>query len=275
MTSNDTMVRAHYERAIGDDGLLARLKSAIDALGDGHHASRALAALDHFHVRGPAATAELAAIAQIQPGSRVLDAGSGLGGPSRFLANKFDAVVTGVDLSPAFVEVATYLATRAGLVDTVDFRVGDLTALPLEEGTFDFVWTEHVLMNLANRRPVYAELHRVLKPGGKIAFYEPVAVDSGPVPHYPTPWADTAENSYVLTELETRAALEAAGFAVSHWQNVSPAAIEAFASQPPPNPQALGLGMVMGPRFPVMAMNFARNIAEGRLALVMGVAERT
>jgi SAM-dependent methyltransferase len=74
-----------------------------------------LAPLDQFHTRGIEATVELAQAAGIPVGSRVSDIGSGLGGPSRYLAATFGCHVTGIDLSPSFVAAATHLAARAGL----------------------------------------------------------------------------------------------------------------------------------------------------------------
>ncbi len=82
-----------------------------------------LAPLDQFHIRGILATQELAGAARIEPSSRVLDLGSGIGGPARYLAATFGCRVTGVDLSPGFVDAATYLTARCALSDRVTFQL--------------------------------------------------------------------------------------------------------------------------------------------------------
>lgn len=267
-------VRSHYQAGIEDADFPARLKTLIEALGAGPEVERQIAQLDHFHVRGRAATAQLAALAAVDSGMKVLDAGSGLGGPSRYLATEHGCEVEGVDLSPAFVAIATMFAERAGVGDRVRYQVGNVAELAFGDAVFDLVWSEHVMMNLPERVSVYRGFHRVLRSEGRFAFYEPIAIEGADSPHYPTPWAETSGESHLLTRAQTENALEAAGFVTATWQDVAEDAIQAFANQPPPDPSALGLGMIMGPRFPAMAMNFARNIREGRIGLVMGVATR-
>ena len=105
-------VRDHYRAT----GLTERLKSALAVLGpEGQRLTPAqLSALDHFHTRGLAATGELAKLAGIAADISVLDVGSGVGGPARFLAATYGCRVTGIDLSEPFVEAARYLTERTG-----------------------------------------------------------------------------------------------------------------------------------------------------------------
>jgi ubiquinone/menaquinone biosynthesis C-methylase UbiE len=267
-------VRLHYQAGIEDADLPARLKTRIEALGTGPEVERQIAQFDHFHVRGRAATAELAALAGVVRAMKVLDAGSGLGGPSRYLATEQGCEVVGVDLSPAFVAIATMLAERAGVNDRVRYQVGNVAELAFDDANFDLVWSEHVMMNLPDRVPAYRGFHRVLKSDGRFAFYEPIAIEGAQSPHYPTPWAEAAGASHLQTRAQIETALAAGGFVVTQWKEVSQEAIQAFATQTSPDPNALGLGLVMGPRFPAMAMNFAQNIREGRVGLAMGVAAK-
>jgi SAM-dependent methyltransferase len=183
MTDN---VRAHYT---GDGGsnVANRVRALLETLGPGRIPPERLAALDHFHVRGAEATAELASLAGVQAGWTVLDAGSGLGGPSRHLAERYLCRVEGVDLTPAFVEVAELLSARAGLADRLSYTVGDVTALPFDAARFDLVWCEHVAMNIADRPKLYREFRRVLKPGGLLVFYDVVRIDAPAAPLYPLP----------------------------------------------------------------------------------------
>jgi len=265
-------VSGHYAAGISEIGLVAALAPVLDALPPGDAGEKHLAALDHFHVRGPAASAELAEMAGVTSGERVLDAGSGLGGPSRFLARTLNCQVVGIDITPDFVALAAHLAARAGLSADVQYEVGDISRLSIADASFDLVWSEHVLMNLRDREAPYREFHRILRPGGRFAFYEPIAVE-GQAPHYPLPWASAAEQSYLLTNDQIVSALERSGFSLREWRDVSTAAVSSFPPVQEPPPVA-GLAMVMGPRFPEMAMNFAKSIADGRLKLIMGVAER-
>jgi len=75
-----------------------------------------------------AATEQLAQIAGIERGTTILDAGSGLGGPSRYLASTYGCRVIGADLSPSFVAVAQVLAQRNGLDALVSFYGPELTS---------------------------------------------------------------------------------------------------------------------------------------------------
>src|SRR5438046_2962227 len=130
-------VRDHY----GGTGLIERLKSALGVLGpeDQRLAPQQLSALDQFHTRGLAATAELAGLAGIAADTSVLDVGSGVGGPARFLAATYGCRVVGIDLSRSFVDAARYLTGRTGQAGQVSFQTASALDLPFEEGRFDVV----------------------------------------------------------------------------------------------------------------------------------------
>jgi SAM-dependent methyltransferase len=269
-------VRDHYQAGVKDETqLLATLERAIDAMEPPRTAEK-FAGFDQFHVGGLAATAELAKRAGITREMRVLDAGSGLGGPSRFLAETIGCHVTGVDLSPTYVAVAALLAERAGLGDTVDYRLGSITEMPFEDGAFDVVWSQHVVMNIANRVGLYRELRRVLKTGGTFVFYDPYVPDAGDAPRYPMPWAETPATSTLLTKDATVAALEDAGFRVLAFDDITQIGVDWLAQQQQQLGQdmqrgiALTLGMVVGERMREMVANLGSNLVEGHVRLVMG-----
>src|SRR5215469_12714518 len=113
MTDTITKIREHYAAT----DLTGRIKSALAMVArEGQTLTVAqLAPLDQFHIRGILATGDLASAARIEPSTRVLDLGCGIGGPARYLAATFGCKVIGVDLSPGFVDVATYLTGRCGL----------------------------------------------------------------------------------------------------------------------------------------------------------------
>ncbi len=272
--STAATVQSHYT---GDDGsdLVARVRAALADLGPGPVPPERLAAFDHFHVRGAEATAELAKLAGVQPGWAVLDAGSGLGGPSRHLAALYGCHVEGVDLTPGFVAVAQLLAGRAQSAGRLSYRVGDVTALPFEAASFDLVWCEHVAMNIAGRPALYRELRRVLKAGGRVAFYDVIAVEESPAPHYPLPWSETPATSHLLTRTATLETIAASGFQIEEARDVTREGLAWFQQINAAPAAGPNLSLVMGPRMAAMAANLARNLREARLALLMGVARAT
>jgi sarcosine/dimethylglycine N-methyltransferase len=264
MTDGLDAVRDHYRAT----GLTERLKTALAALGpeDQRLTPRQLGALDQFHTRGLAATAELATLAGITAGMSVLDVGSGVGGPARFLAATYGCRVTGVDLSGPFVDAARYLTERTGQSGQVSFEIASALELPFDSGRFDVALLQHVAMNIHDRARLYREIRRVLKLGGRFATFD-VVLNSGE-PHYPLPWARTPATSFLLTAAATREAIEPAGFRTRAWQDDSEAAkawIVQMRASAPPSPN---LGVVMGPDFAQLSANLGRNLMESRLGIL-------
>ncbi len=270
MTEELDGVRGHYRAT----GLTERLKTALSAFGpeDQLLTPQQLAGLDLFHTRGLAATAELAKLAGIEADTDILDLGSGVGGPARFLAATYGCRVTGIDLSEPFVEAARYLTERTGQTGQVSFQTASALELPFEGDRFDAVLLQHVAMNIPDRARLYSEIRRVLKSGGRFATFDAVLNDGEP--HYPVPWARTPATSFLLTAAATGDVIEAAGFRTLEWQDGTEAAKAWFAqiraSGPPPSPN---LGVVMGPGFAELAANLGRNLMEGRLGILTAVFE--
>ncbi|MFP3605961.1 methyltransferase domain-containing protein [Paraburkholderia sp. SIMBA_053] len=98
-----------------------------------------LAPLDQFHSGGLAATIELASELKLLADDRVLDIGSGLGGPSHYVAATYGCSVDGVDLSPSLVEAANLLAEKTLLSPRVRYTRADALSLPFESNAFDVV----------------------------------------------------------------------------------------------------------------------------------------
>jgi ubiquinone/menaquinone biosynthesis C-methylase UbiE len=264
------LTRQHYEKNETEVSLLSKVTKILESLPDGSVDSSQLAGLDQFHVMGLAATEQLAQMAAIERGSTILDAGSGLGGPSRYLAGTYGCRVIGVDLSPSFVAIAQLLAQKAGLLDWVNYQTGNLLALSFPDSSFDVVWTQHVVMNIPDRERVYREFRRILRPGGKLAFFDILAADANLELHFPVPWAESSETSFLLTQDETSSVLVTAGFTITAWNDVTKEALKWIVQQKPPT-QGFNLGVVMGPRFAEMSANLARNLREGHVCLVMAV----
>jgi len=268
-------IQTHYTRADLGDVILTALEKAgkdVNCL-----TPEDLAPIDQFHIRGRAATLELARAAGLDAVKHVLDVGSGIGGTSRCLAKKFGCRVTGIDLTDEYCRAAAMLSAKTGLAHLVDYRQGDATKLPFDDQAFDVVWTEHVAMNIPDKTRLYKEMHRVLKPGGTLAIYDVLAGPSGPV-LFPVPWARTPDTSFLVSPNELRKLLEEAGFTVTDWSDTTEAARAWFVTlaekiQKEGFP-SLGFHLLLGADFKAMAQNQGRNLQEGRIVLAQIVARK-
>jgi ubiquinone/menaquinone biosynthesis C-methylase UbiE len=208
---DDHKVTAHYSGG----HLLERLNAALrdDGVDPFRPDIDALAPYDQFHGRGVEATQEMADSLAIAATDHILDVGSGIGGPARYLARRFGCRVTGIDLTAEFCEVARHLTRLLRMDDNVEFHLGNALAMPFADATFAGAYSMNVSMNIADKAGLYREVRRVLKPGGWLMLSE-IAKGPGADPDYPTPWARTAEASFLATREDTLRALDAAGFEV-------------------------------------------------------------
>lgn len=262
-------VARHYthgalERAILD-GLKAMGRTADRLQPDD------LAAIDEFHIGGHRATADLADQLGLKPGMALLDLGSGLGGPARFFARQYGCRVTGVDLTPEYVQVADSLTRMVGLAGRASFRVGSATQLPFDAASFDAATLLHVGMNIADKDSLAAEVTRVLKPDGVFAVYDVMRTGAGDL-DFPLPWAVAPATSFLAEPSTYRRALERAGFAVAAERNRRDFAIEFFktlrARMGTAGPPPLGLHVLMGETAQRKVANMIANIEAGRIAPV-------
>ncbi len=200
--------------------LLNRLNSAMrdDGADPDKPTIQSLAPYDQFHGRGLESTEQLAAGLQVAASDHLLDVGSGIGGPARFMADRFGCRVTGIDLTAEFCDVARHLTVAMGLESQVSFEQGNALAMPFADDTFNGAYSMNVSMNIADKAGFYGEILRVLKPGGWLALSELSQGPGGPI-NYPSPWARTAESSFLSTPEETRQGLEACGFVISTFQD--------------------------------------------------------
>lgn len=272
----NTDVEIHYS---GEGNLADKIAAGLTRSGKSLDALTAadLAPVDEFHIRGRKATLELGARLNLGAGSRLLDLGSGLGGPARTMAETYGCSVTGIDLTEEFCTAANAISTWLGLKDKVDCLQGDATDLPFPEGHFDASMTIHVAMNVPSKDKLYAEAHRTLKPGGRFGVYDVIQGDGGEV-IFPVPWAREPSISHLATDAEMQSFLSSVGFRVIETEDSSAESLEWFedmaarmkrSGTPPVTFQAF-----IGDAFPVMVRNQLRNLAEGRIRTVSYICER-
>lgn len=211
----------------------------------------ALATADEFHIGGRQATTDLLGQLTLAANQHLLDIGSGPGGASRFVAAAYGCRVTGIDLTPEYVTLATDLARRTGVADRVAYHVADALDLPFDPGTFDAAYMLHVGMNIADKDRLSAEVARVLAPGGSFALYDVMRVGPGDV-RFPVPWAASPAISHLESPEHYRDGLARAGltieafrerreFALDFFRALREKAAAAGGVVPP-----LGLHLVMG-----------------------------
>ncbi len=271
MANNE--IKDHY----ASPGLLQRIVQGLEAIGKSPASVELddLAAVDEFHLRGPAATQELIEILEVGADSHVLDVGSGLGGPARHLAKATGCRVTGVDLSEDYCAVGNELTGWLGLSERVRLEPGDATRLErFAPSSFDAAWTIHVGMNVQDKGSLYASVAHVLKPGAQFVLFDILSAGAEE-PQYPTPWAATPAQSFLATADEMSAHLGGAGFSIIEIKDQTSQAL-AFLDQnfariksPSEGPPLLGLHLIMGPTFKESIENVQRNLVEGRLTLTL------
>jgi ubiquinone/menaquinone biosynthesis C-methylase UbiE len=275
MNKNDSLIEAHYAH----DHLYETIVKALASTGIAANkiSRKDIAAIDEFHVRGQEVSHELAAAAGLQPGMRILDAGCGLGGACRMLADEYDCDVTGIDITADYIRTAQQLSALTGLQHATRFVQGSVLALPFNNNAFDIVWTQHVQMNIADKKTFYAEIQRVLTPGGRFIYYEILSHDHMPV-HFPVPWASDATLSFLMTSQQLHTLLHDSGFQPIQVKEETAKGIAFFNNLFNRITQkglpALGLHLLMGDTALEKLGNLRKNLIEGNIVLESGIYEK-
>ena len=274
--SETEAVAAHYTHGT----LLSSIREGVRRLGKTPDTVTVddLGQVDEFHIGGRGATQRLLDQLDLTAADRVLDVGCGLGGASRFAAKHYGCRVTGVDLTPEYVETGAELCSWVGLGDRITLEQGDATATPYPDGTFDKAYVMHVGMNIADKGAIASELCRVLRPGGRVGIYDIMRVGDGDLV-FPVPWAATAADSHVASPAEYKVALAAAGLRVIAEHDRGSFALEFFAelqarATGAGGPAPLGLHILMGTTAPEKVRNMIENVSQNRIAPIELIAER-
>ncbi len=258
-------VEGHY----GNEGIVERIVQALtDAGFDTENLDPdVLAGADEFHIGGREGTLNVASVLNLAPGQQLLDVGCGIGGTARFLARSTGAAVTGVDLTPEFVEAAVELTNLVGMGDLVDFKVGSATDLPFMDDSFDAVTMLHVGMNIEDKNQMMRELARVCRSQGTVVIYDVTTTKTGDLP-YPMPWSSTPQFSFPEPASNYEAAAKSAGLQHLGSSDHYDLALKFF-NEPPASPPPVSLGHLMGPRMLEMRDNAGIAVNQGLVSPVL------
>jgi ubiquinone/menaquinone biosynthesis C-methylase UbiE len=276
MVNINKKIVSHYQ----DDGLLGRIDAGLRASGLDPAKLKAadLAPVDEFHIGGREATLHILSQMNITAEDTVLDIGCGIGGAARTLVSETGCHVTGIDLTPEYIDIAKELTRRCAMEGKAAFQLANACAMPFADQYFDSAISLHVAMNIEDREALYGETARVLKPGAIFALYDVMTQSDEPL-EYPAPWAASARTSFLKSPSEMRALLQEAGFTLIHEENRGEMAKAFFqkaaaGSQGNSGPSPLGVHVVLGAEAPVKIRNTMRNIEAGRIAPVIMIARK-
>ena len=269
MNNNDnTKIHAQYSTGLSRRNIEQALISA--GLDLDHLQPVDLGLLEDFHTMGRFATTQLVDLIAISSEDEVLDAGSGVGGTARYVADRCGCRVTAVDLTEEYCVTARWLNRLVGLDKQITVRRANVTELPFANAAFQVVFSQHVQMNVADKTRLYQEARRVMVSEGRLAMWDITSGERGEL-DYPLPWADQPALSHLATSDQLRAIVESSGFAIDHWNDFTDQASTMMQTllTLPPNP--LGLHAFVAD-FAQKAKNLTLALADGRLRVIQGVA---
>ena len=197
-TRGDVFSRVHH--AMSEAGLINKELNIED-----------LFPIDQYHARGIAATVDLGKRMPISKNQKIIDIGCGLGGPARYYAKEFKCFITGIDITPSFIEIGNEFNKLTSMSDNIQLLVGNGEILDFKNETFDGAYSQHVTMNISDRKKFFSEAFRVLKKDSFFAFTEHGLGPEGN-PIFPLPWADSSEMSFLLPPETTISILKDIGF---------------------------------------------------------------
>jgi SAM-dependent methyltransferase len=268
VVSIETNVAEHYTQGTLEHRILTALREAgkdPDRLD-----SDDLAPVDEFHHGGRAATAAFTPRLGLRPGISLLEIGSGIGGPARYFARHHGCHVTGIDLTEEFIAVSRALTRRLGMESQVSFEQGSALSMPFADATFDVATLLHVGMNIGEKARLFAEVRRVLRPGGIFGIYDQMREADGDLT-FPVPWASVPQTSFVETPAAYKRLLAECGFEVIWERSCREDALASFNQQMAGKPGSaalppLGVQVTMGLGAAEKMANHRSNLERGLLA---------
>lgn len=273
--SNDKAVSEHYTH--GDllksiQAALAKLGKTVDSV-----TIEDLAPVDEFHIGGRQATEHFLSQLNFSEQDHILDVGCGLGGASRFVANKYNNQVSGIDLTKEYIETGKALCTWVGLDKQVTLHQGSALAMPFQDEIFDGGFIIHTGMNIENKTQLFTEVYRVLRLGTSFGVYDIMRIGNGELT-YPLPWATVPSLSNLATIDQYKQALSDAGFAVSTENNRRDFALGIYKQYAKTTanggPPILGTHILMRESSAVKSKNLLENITAGHIAPVEIIAQK-
>ncbi len=274
----ESQVKDHYN----SDNLTENIKNALIRAGKDLSSldPKDISIIDQLHVGGAPASIKLLKKAGLGADEFVLDAGCGIGGSSRLMAQLFNCRVIGVDLAQKFIEAAGFLSQCTGLDSKTKFKQGSILELEFADNTFDAVLCQHVLMNIEDKAVAVKEFFRVLKPGGKLILHE-VTKGSDANIEFPVPWASQSSISFLQPWDALAEILETRGFktliysdesdAALSWQEMAKKAVEKRVF----NTRDLGPGLVFGDNAQFFPENMYNNFKNNAVCLIESIQEKS
>ncbi|MGV2870984.1 class I SAM-dependent methyltransferase [Colwellia sp. E150_009] len=266
--SYDKSVSAHYLHG----SLLEAIEAALLALGKTTDSVTIedLAPVDEFHIGGRLATDHLFEQLNFSEQGDILDVGCGLGGAARYLASRYKNRVTGIDLTPEYIETGKVLCSWLNLDEYITLEQGSALLMPFQDSSFDGGYMLHVGMNIDDKESLFAEIFRVLKPGSTFGVYDVMRQNDGAL-IYPVPWATESSTSKLSTPAQYKQAISDAGFEITKENNRRDFSLALFKqlgakTEANEGSSPLGLHTLMQEGTSNKIKNMVKNIANGLIA---------
>ncbi|MBP0049689.1 class I SAM-dependent methyltransferase [Marinobacterium sp. AK62] len=262
-------IEQHYEQQLDTTALLEQVRTHYPEGADLYQ----LAPLDQLHIGGIKASERL--LRHLDPSQplSVLDIGSGAGGLMRQAALRGIEMI-GLDITHQLNRLNQGLNHCLNTPVNTEILTADAHHLPFADNSMDRVLFQHSLLNMPDDTAVLTECRRILKPGGQLIMHE---VLEGPHPEkmqYPVPWAETPQQSHLLSQTAFEQRLHDCGFNQVQLEDWSEDALEWRRRQLNKETQGkavrapLSPVLILGPRFKAMGQNLVKNLEAGAIRVM-------